>query len=139
MTKDNQMIYLSIHNIKDGQKTFNAGTRYDWYVIQKKKAYKNTTMIDENNNKLSLDLTKFKWLPNYDISNVQKILASENDDKCDIMYSRTNYGSDKIWISETKDKDFKYSCIHSTPKAGVRYMYSKFKDKGHSWTSDDKR
>lgn len=35
MTKQNQMLYLEIHGIKDGQKTFKCGTRYDWYVIEK--------------------------------------------------------------------------------------------------------
>jgi hypothetical protein len=31
MEKQNQMLYLEIHGIKDGQKVFNCGTRYDWY------------------------------------------------------------------------------------------------------------
>ena len=35
MSIDNQMIHLSIHGIKDGQKTFKCGTRYDWYLIEK--------------------------------------------------------------------------------------------------------
>jgi hypothetical protein len=35
MTHDNQMLYLEMHNAKDGLKTFNEGTRYDWNVIQK--------------------------------------------------------------------------------------------------------
>ena len=34
MTKDNHLTYLEIHNAKDGMKTFNAGTRYDWYIIE---------------------------------------------------------------------------------------------------------
>jgi len=40
MTKENQMLYLEIHGIKDGQKVFNCGTRYDWYLIQKTNQYK---------------------------------------------------------------------------------------------------
>ena len=36
MTNENQMLYLSIHDIIDGKKTFNCGTRYDWYIIEKK-------------------------------------------------------------------------------------------------------
>jgi type I restriction-modification system DNA methylase subunit len=36
MSQNNQMIFLSIHGIKDGQKVFNCGTRYDWYLIEKK-------------------------------------------------------------------------------------------------------
>jgi hypothetical protein len=35
MKKDNDMLYLEIHNTKDGMKIFNCGTRYDWYLIKK--------------------------------------------------------------------------------------------------------
>ena len=34
-------------------------------------------------------------------------------------------------MSKVKTDDFKYPCIHSTPKSGIRYMYSKVNDKGH--------
>ena len=34
MTNDNYMMYLEIHDLSDGKRVFNAGTRYDWYVIQ---------------------------------------------------------------------------------------------------------
>jgi hypothetical protein len=40
MTKQNQMLYLEIHNTKDGLKTFGCGTRYDYYVIEKKQNIK---------------------------------------------------------------------------------------------------
>jgi len=41
------------------------------------------------------------------------------------------YGPRKKWMSKTKTDEFKYPCVHSTPKGGVRYMYSKLNDKGH--------
>jgi hypothetical protein len=34
-------------------------------------------------------------------------------------------------MSHTKNNEFKYPCVHSTPKAGIRYMYSKVNDRGH--------
>jgi len=34
-------------------------------------------------------------------------------------------------MSKEKTDEFKYPCIHSTPKSGVRYMYSSLNDKGH--------
>jgi len=132
MTKNNQMLYLSIHGIKDGQRTFNCGTRYDWYVIQKTLKTKNTVVNDENGKELNIDMLRFDWLPNYNIDIVQKLLAKDGEEKCKIMYDRTSYGADnKKWMSRKKTDDFKYPCIHSTPKNGVRYMYSKFNDKGH--------
>jgi hypothetical protein len=65
MTQENQMIYLSIHNTKDGIKNFKCGTRYDWYLIQKKDKYQNTIINDENNKIYNLDLEKWKFIPNY--------------------------------------------------------------------------
>ena len=132
MTYENQMIYLSIHDIKDGQQTFNCGTRYDWYLIQHKSKYTTTVVNDEKNNSIVIDMNNFNWLPNYNIDSIQNILAKENEEKCIIIYDRTSYGADKKYqVSSIKTADFKYPCIHSTPKSGIRYMYSKVNDKGH--------
>ena len=35
MTKTNTIIYLEIHDTKDGVKTFKCGTRYDYYLLKK--------------------------------------------------------------------------------------------------------
>ena len=131
MTQENQMIYLSIHGINDGKKTFNCGTRYDWYLIQHKSKYSNTIVNDEKNNTFVIDMNKFNWLPNYNIDIIQKILAKENEDKCDIIYSPSAYEHRKKWMSKIKIDEFKYPCIHSTPKGGVRYMYSNVNNRGH--------
>ncbi len=34
-TKQNNLHYLKIHSIKDGQKIFGMGTRFDWYILEK--------------------------------------------------------------------------------------------------------
>lgn len=131
MTKKNQMIYLSIHGIEDGQQTFKCGTRYDWYLIQKKNKYKTTVVNDENRKTIVIDMNKFIWVPNYNIEKIQKILANKDDKKCEIIYSPSAYEHRKKWMSKIKNDNFKYTCIHSTPKNGVRYMYSKVNDRGH--------
>ena len=131
MTKNNQMLYLSIHGIKDGQKTFNCGTRYDWYVIQKTPKIKNTIVNDENGKKLDIDMSDFEWLPNYNIDVVQKLLAKEGEEKCPIIYNRSNYGSDKKYTKKEKDIIHKYPIIHTIPLSGVRYIYSSCNNKGH--------
>ena len=70
-----------------------------------------------------MDLREWDWLPNSSISSVKKLLT-DTDERCNILYSRTAYGADKKWMSSKETKIFKYPCIHSTPKNGVRYMYS---------------
>jgi hypothetical protein len=77
-------------------------------------------------------MNKFGWLPNSNIDSIQNILAKEHNEKCTIIYDRTSYGADKKdRMSKTKTDEFKYPCIHSTPKNGVRYMYSNVNDRGH--------
>ena len=131
MVKDNQMMYLEIHGIKDGQKTFNCGTRYDWYIIERKQRYKDTIIFDEEGKTTKLNMNKFHWLPNSNINEVQKLLAEENEETCLIIYNRSNYGTDKKHTSKTQNDEFKYPLIHSTPQKGVRYIYSLVNDKGH--------
>ena len=131
MTIENQMIYLSIHGIKDGQQTFNCGTRYDWYLIQKKSKYTTTIVNDEKGKNVVIDMNEFNWLPNYNIETIKNILAKEGDEKCPIIYNRSNYGSDKKYTQKDKTNEFKYPIIHTIPKTGIRYIYSNCNDKGH--------
>lgn len=131
MAKENQMLYLSIHSLKDGSSTFKCGTRYDWYVMQKTPKYKNTQVKDELGNVTEIDLSKLNWLPNYNIDVIDKILAKDGDEKCELIYSPSAYEHRKAWMSHTQTGQFKYPCVHSTPKNGVRYMYSSKNDNGH--------
>ena len=131
MVKDNQMMYLEIHGIKDGQKTFNCGTRYDWYIIEKKQRYMDTIILDEEGKNAILNMNKFYWLPNSNINVIQKLLAEANGKKCQIIYSVSSYETRKKYTSKTQNDEFKYPLIHSTPKSGIRYMYSSVDDKGH--------
>jgi hypothetical protein len=132
MTHQNQMLYLEIHGIKDGQKTFKCGTRYDFYVIQKTLAYTNTMVVDEEGVMSELNMGEWKWLPNSNIMQIKRIMAGTDDEKCPIMYDRTAYGADKKdRVSSTQTQEFKYPLVHSTPKNGTRHMYSKVNDRGH--------
>jgi len=131
MTKQNQMLYLEIHGIKDGQRVFNCGTRYDWYLIEKTNQYKNTIIVDEDGKQNEINLSELSWLPNSNILEINKILIKNIHDSCEMIYSPSAYEHRKKWMSHTKTEDFKYQCVHSTPKSGIRYMYSKVNDRGH--------
>jgi hypothetical protein len=111
MSQKNQMIYLSIHGIKNGQQTFNCGTRYDWYLIQNRSKYTTTIVNDEKNNKIVIDMNDYNWLPNYNIDTIRNILAKDNEDKCNILQSMSAYEPRKKWMSKIKTDEFKYPCI----------------------------
>ena len=130
MVKQNQLLYLEIHGIKDGQKVFNCGTRYDWYLIEKTNQYKNTIIVDEDGKQNEINLSELSWLPNSNLEYVKKILAKENN-ICNVLQSTSLYESRKKWMSHTQSNEYKYPCVHSTTKKGVRFMYSKINDRGH--------
>jgi hypothetical protein len=131
MTKENTILYLEIHDAKDGMKQFNCGTRYDWYILQKKKNenYK-TIILDQNNILYNINLIKYNWLANCELALIETLIASENEETCKVLYSRSNYGADKKWISKTESKEFKYPVVHSTPKDGHRFVWSNKNDNG---------
>ena len=141
MTKDNTMRYLEIHDSKDGLKTFQAGTRYDWYVIKASKNNNYKTIIkDELGITSKINLNDWDFLPNYNLKLVLSLLAKEGDERCPI--NRGKYHTTrKDLVSSVKTSNFKYQLIHSTNKdkvdkqtgnivSGIRYMYSSRNDKG---------
>jgi len=133
MTNENQMVYLEIHGLDDGKKVFGCGTRYDWYIIQKKPNNILSTVVDEKGVLSKIDMTQFKWLPSFNIDKCKNMLTEEknNEELCPIIYDRSSYGADKKWTSKVKTSVFKYPCVHTTPKSGIRYMYSSRNDNGH--------
>jgi hypothetical protein len=131
MAKQNQMLYLEMHDSKDGKKIFNAGTRYDWFLIKGVSKYKKTIIIDQDGKYNEINLSEWTWLPNSNILEIKKILAKDDVERCPIMYDRSAYGADKKWISKEQSTEFKYPIIDSTPKKGIKYVYSKVNDRGH--------
>ena len=134
MAHDNQLIYLEIHGSKDGLAMFKAATRYDFYTLQKKPAHEKTIIKDQLGVTIELNLKKYNFLPNFDIKNVMKLVAMDNEAKCDLdsclLFSTSAYESRRDWVSSKESEKYKYPLVHSTPKGGARYMYSKVNDKG---------
>lgn len=129
MTQDNQMLYLEIHGLKDGQKTFNCGTRYDWYLIQKGQPQLETVIIDELGRKHSINLCNLTHLPNYNFDLSRQLCSGVV--KCPIIYNTSSYGSCCRNVKAKETLEFKYPLIHAITKKEIRYMYSNVNNKGH--------
>lgn len=122
MAKENQMIYLNMNNIKDGMKTFNCSTRFDYFLIQNTKNIKKTLIVDEKDKEIKIDLNLYEWLPNYHISQFLENLTNE---KCVEMVKKGIYDTRTYKeLSDIKDTEFCYNVINSTPKSGIKYKYS---------------
>ena len=122
---DRQIEYLEIHDKADGVKTFGVQTRYDWYLLENRPCHKKTVVKDETGKIQEIDLRQWSFLPNSDYSLVKRILAGPKYPSIEIIYSRSQYGTDMSWTNETKTAKFKYPLIHSCPQGeGPRYYYS---------------
>jgi hypothetical protein len=130
MTKDNQLLYLHIISKKQGQQLFDVSQRIDLYVIQKHIPTKDTEIIDELDNKIELDVTKWMFLPNYDFENIKKIMTNGTNG-IDIIYSRTIYGTDKNNMKAKPTEKYKYPIVHSINQKGLVFWYTDDKTKGH--------
>ena len=146
MAHEHQMVYLEIHNAKDGMRDFKAGTRYDCYVIKKTEATQETIINDETRTEVKADLRDFEFLPNFNIKNVLKLLPKRSESACElgefddkageyanrpcVLYERSAYGSDKGWVTAKESSSYQYPLVHSTLKDGTRFLYSNRNDKG---------
>ena len=130
LVKNNNLIYLEIHDYDDGKKMFKCSTRYDWYLMQKS-TYKNkTTVIDEFKVKYEIDLKDWNFIPNGYFDDIKNLISGE--EKHQIIADRSNYGADKKWVSKTKDKEFKHEVIYSIYKdKSLQLRYSKHQENGH--------
>ena len=126
LTKENQLLYLEIHSTQDGIKVFNAGTRYDFYCMRKKKERFDTIIIDEVGKKTVIDLYDWNFLPNYNLEKISPLIG----EGCEILFSRSAYGQDAKHVSNCESDDFRYKLVHSITKDGPRFLYSSRNDRG---------
>jgi len=135
MAHDNHIDYLEIHNTKDGLSTFNAGTRYDWYLLQKNKNNSKTTIKDELGKIHSYNLNEWNFLPNYNFELLRKLLNGKTDNDY-VIYSASIYDGRHDWVFNPSDKnhknknkngEYKYPLIHTTTKDGPVIHYTSTK------------
>jgi hypothetical protein len=131
LSKD--LIYLEIHNEKDGIKMFGAETRYDWYVLKNSNTVDLKTKIKfQSGNIVDIDVKKLEFIPNDDYDFLKSLIANENEKSVDILYSRSSYGTDKENTSNAKDNKFVYPCVYTVTSESIPTLfYSSVNTKGH--------
>ena len=130
LMKSKQIIYLEIHDEKDGQKTFKCSTRYDWYILQNT-PYKNETTIKSQDGKIQkIKLNDWSFIPNCDFDKIKNLINS--NDKVNVLYSRSDYASDKKWTNKTTNTEFKYPIAYSVNRKNeIKFIWSNINNKGH--------
>ncbi len=127
------LIYLEIHNEKDGLKTFGAETRYDSYVLKNSKTPNFETKIKfQSGNLINIDVKNLQFIPNDDYEFVKKLVATDSDEKVNVLYSRSSYGTDKDNVSKEPNNVFRFPCVYTITSESIpTFFYSSINTKGH--------
>lgn len=129
--KKRNLVYCEFHDHEDGLKTFGAATRYDWYVLKNDNRYKSTKIKDIDGNINDIDISSFAFLPSGNFNLIKKLIGNGSEQRQQILYSRSAYGSDKKWMKNKKDNVYKNKCIHSIKEDGTySSWYSSKTDNG---------
>lgn len=114
LLKSKEVLYLKMHSFKEGFDTFGAKINFDYYCVKNKlnNGYL-TTIICEDNEKYLIDISKVEFIPSENINDVYSLVAKNNEQKVNIVYSRTIYGNDKTHMSKIKTKDNIYPCVYT--------------------------
>jgi hypothetical protein len=129
MVHDNHMAYLEIHSKPDGYRDFGVQTRYDYYVIQKRRPTPGsdfTTVKGQLGTEHQLDLSRWRFLPNHSFEMIEPLLSGKEENY--VIFSRGQYGSDKSWVRNSKDDEYNIPLVHSTPLGEPRIYWSSKKN-----------
>jgi hypothetical protein len=131
MTHNNKLLYLEIHNSKDGIKTFGCATRYDYYILQKNKNENNKTIIkDEKGIINNINLLNYEWLPNYYFDKFNSLFHNNKEQQCELIFDCNIYETRRKWVSKIPSKEYKYKLINAITKKEIKYYYTNDNTKG---------
>ena len=127
--KTKQIIYLEIHDEKDGLKTFKCNTRYDIYLIQNKPYKTNTIIKTQKGEIININLIEWNFIPNYNFEFIEKIIKGK--EKVNILHSESKYEVRRPHMSHNKTETYKHPCIYSISRSNeLSFKWSNTKEKG---------
>jgi len=134
MVHENHMLYLEIHSKLDGKRDFGVQTRYDFYLIQKRRPTPHidfTTIVkDQRGQEHRIDLSDWRFLPNHSFDLIEPLLSRKKQEEY-VIFSRSQFGTDQKWVSQIKDEVYQHPLIHSTPTEGHSLYWSSTRDQPH--------
>lgn len=128
---ENNIISMELNDYKKGKKTFNAGTDYDVITMIKEPSKGKTKIITKSDGIINKDLKDFDLIPTDNFEIFKKFKVKDTEEKAELLYNRSAYGTDKKWTRKNKDAEFKYPVIYACPQKGIKKIYSNTKDNGH--------
>lgn len=126
------MKYLEIHNEKDGKDVFKMETRYDWYILKNQSGKNTLTRIKFQSEPVTtLNIQSLEFIPNGQVDLVSNLIAKHDEDKVELLFSRSDYGIDKKWMSKSQNEIFNKPCVYTVNSESKASLYYSSKDNGH--------
>jgi len=131
LLRSKQIIYLEIHNEKDGLKTFGAETRYDYYFLHNVPNTMFTKIKCQDGTIERVDISKMEFIPNAMYKTINNLIAKDDEETVSVLRD-CSYHTQKEYVSNEQTDEFKYPCVYMMPKNGLpRLKYTSINDKGH--------
>lgn len=107
------MLYLEIHNEKDGLKTFSAETRYDWYILQNCDNKGITQIKFQDGDIKTVNIKNNSFIPNGEYEKILSLIAKDGEDTVKLLHSFSNYETRKSWMSKNKTDKHIIPCVYT--------------------------
>ena len=131
LLQEKQIIYLEIHNMNDGVKTFGVQTAYDYYCLHNVPNTMFTKIKCTDGTIERVDISKLKYIPNGMYEMFEKIVAKDGEETVN-MICDSSYHNQRDHISKEQTDVFKYPVIKYTFKDGSYTLaYSNTNKNGH--------
>lgn len=112
---------LSIHNDAEGMKVFKAGTRFDYYLLEKTPAYKPSLVRFEGESDYQeVDLRGREFLPNFDLElwDLVSLFSPEKKGPKDLFMNAFRSGSINPGSKHIQDTPTDYQIMHKLDAKG---------------------
>lgn len=136
LLKNKQIFYLKLHSFKQGQNMFGAAINFDYYFLKNSKNVNFITEIECVDKTIEkIDISKLEFISDENITEIQKLVAKEGEEKVNLLHSYSSYEHRKIFLSRDNNNEYKYPIIYGvkSPEKGniPSLYYSSRNDRGH--------
>ena len=111
--KSKEILKLKLHSFKQGQEIFGAAINFDFYTLKNIPNKNKTHITCVDGSELEINISKLEFIPDENIINILDLVAKDNEEKVELLFSRSAYGNDKKHMSKIKTDVNKLPCVYS--------------------------
>ncbi len=127
LMRSKQLLYLHMFDTKAGKRWFNAGTRFDIYVIRNLPAAKDmlTDVVDEAGVRQQLDFASWPFIPGSQLRQFASLLhEGPHTGVRTPIYTTAHHTQKREHMSPTQSKRFSQPVVHTINASGIGLWYS---------------